>query len=189
MRDCLTTLYYDLCSLSNENARLISEAIDKAHTGLTSDGIATLVGTILMGGIASAIAIHSFKCSEKQNAKKDIVDTLDRLIMISITYPNLENKKFISEWEDEDKNEDCSRYDNYCCMIFNFLERLWFYANKDKRTMNDIVYYREYVSLHYRWWKINYKLNQSGYPQGFPEFIEESKKEYDEQHSSGEGVV
>jgi len=186
MKDCLTTLYYDVCNLMNENARVVADAIEKTHTGLTADGIATLVGTIITGGIASIIAIRSFALSEKRNRKKDIIDMLDRLIMISIEYPKVENIEFISKWGNAEKDDECSRYDNYCCMIFNFIERLWFYAKKDKKVMNDIVYYREYIALHYKWWKINYNINQSGYPEGFPEFIDESKREYDEKHSSQE---
>jgi len=63
-------------------------------------------------------------------------------------------------------------------LVFNFIERLWKYTKGDKKKMNDIVYYNEYIYTHYQWWIDNYELIKEGYENGFLEFVEETRQSH-----------
>lgn len=165
---------YEMFIYISEVLSQIPYSINEAHSGLTWDGFASLV----VGSIAVLITIYNHRSIEKRDNKRYMKDMLDRLIMISIEYPYLEDASYTNNKNKNREDEKYVRYDNYCCMVFNFIERLWKYANGNKKKMNDIVYYSEYINTHYQWWLDNFEINKEGYEKGFLTLVEETIQDH-----------
>jgi len=167
-------VYHETITYLYELLSDISYSIIKAHSSITWDGIASC----FVGVIALGITIYNHKSIENRDSKRYMRELLDGLIRISIEYPYLEDTKYTYNKNKSIDDEKYIRYDNYCCMVFNFIERLWKYTKGDKKKMNDIVYYNEYIYTHYQWWIDNYELNKEGYENGFLEFVEETRQSH-----------
>jgi hypothetical protein len=101
---------------------------------LTSAAIATLISS----GVASAVAYFL----NRSQRLRTLNEQLDNILKISIQYPYLENPKFTSTWlahKDSD-DEPYLRYENYCTLVFNFMERMAkhhrFNTKKIERQLN-----------------------------------------------------
>ena len=156
----------------------IVNAITEGLKTPTWDGWLTFIGTVFVGIVASWIAISNSKKSSLETKRKDIVDMLDKIIMISIKYPKLEDHQFALKFHKDPKDEEYMRYDNYCCMVFNFIERLWKFCTKDSSKMKDVVYFEEYIYLHRTWWTECIRENSIFYEQEFNKFIDKEYNEY-----------
>ena len=148
---------------------LLIMKIDEAHFGISLDGIITCFSTLFVGILA---AIYYY-ISEKRIQRYELSHMLDTLIKISITYPYLEDKHFIAEWNPDIHDSKSCRYDNFCCMVFNFLERLWLFYGGNQDKMKKIVAYREYIVDHSKWWKAFHDENEKGYDKEFILFVDQ----------------
>jgi hypothetical protein len=139
---------------------------------LTSAAIATLISS----GVASAVTYFL----NRSQRLRTLNDQLDNILKISIQYPYLENPKFTSTWlahKDSD-DEPYLRYENYCTLVFNFMERLSkhhrFNAKKLERHLN----LKGWIRIHKDCWE-NPSLpfeNADGYCAEFKSLIDKYLK-------------
>ena len=113
---------------------------------VTSAAIATLISATTATGISMWIT-HG-------NKMKNLDDQLDGILKIAIQYPYLESDHFTSSWSSKfDRNDErYLRYDVYCTLIFNFLERLSKHFKYDKYKVENYVAIKDWVRLHGKYW-------------------------------------
>lgn len=158
-------------SCTRQYLDLIIRTINNAHYDYSLDGIITAVSTLIAGAIASLITYFSFKNSEKRMKRSELIQMLDTLLQTSMKWPYLEDTQFIKHWSPQKHDEKSCRYDNYCCMVFNFLERLWKLFKGNEEDMIDIVGYEEYILQHSNWWIVNSEYNEKYYDKKFCIFV------------------
>jgi len=67
---------------------------------------------------------------------------IDKMIDISIEYPYLEDDKYCEKWSSKDKSTVITmRYENYCCFVFNLLERGWKHFGGNKLKIEKMAIY------------------------------------------------
>lgn len=134
---------------------------------VTAAAIATLTSAVVSALVA--LMVCWFNTKKQDHAK--LVAMLDKMIDFSIQYPYLEDSDFCNKWTPEAKDENSMRYDNFCCFVFNYLERLWeFYDGKGDK-MYKHVNYIEIIALHGTWWKSRIAENTDGYKPDFVDFV------------------
>ena len=128
--------------------------------------------------ISSAISTLVGLCIAKFNAKNTEQRALDSLLIqintLNMQYPYLENAKFIENYKmKKSKEEEYSRYDSYCTIIFNFLERLFLLYDFNEAKVKKFVHFQELIELHSGWWthSDNYLENIKGYDPKFVEIV------------------
>jgi len=137
-------------------------------TEITSAAIATLIAGSVSTLVAMGIA--------KSNNTKRLEDSFDSILKIAVQYPFLENNNFTSLWDskvDQTKEENL-RYDVYCTLVFNFLERLCKHYSFNETKINDFVNMKDWIRTHENYWK--YPLvkheNLDSYNQEFRALVE-----------------
>jgi hypothetical protein len=135
---------------------------------ITSATIATLISS----GVAATVSI----ILNKSTKRRSLEDQLDSILKISIQFPYLENPKFTRTWNDqkESNDEKYLRYENYCTLIFNFLERLCEFYKYDLKKIENFMNVRDWVRLHKDCW-VNPSLpfeNSDGYKNKFKKIID-----------------
>ncbi|UOG40024.1 hypothetical protein MAL08_19975 (plasmid) [Leptospira noguchii] len=113
---------------------------------ITSAAIATIIS-------ASLSALISLYIAGKNN-KKYLDDQLDSILKIAVQYPYLENRSFTETWSKniDQSDEKYLRYDVYCTLIFNYLERLCKYYNYKLNSVNSHIAIKDWVRLHKKYW-------------------------------------
>jgi hypothetical protein len=140
-------------------------------SGVNIDIIATLVATLLSTIVSSIVAFVTANTSTKHQERQNLKDLIIKIIEISLEYPYLEDDDYCSQWGLIDsKDEKSMRYDNYCCAVFNLIERLWKHCNRKPKKINDILYVTELVIRHQRWW-MSETNNFHAYDKQFQEYI------------------
>ncbi len=141
------------------------------------------VGLPIVLSIASCIvALLSLVlplCINKRYRDRDKLDDLtkrmDSLIKLAIEYPYLEDKKFISEWNEKKDSGDerYLRYDNYCNILFNYLHAVCEYYKYDKKKIEEYVDIKSWIRNHKDNWNnpVDPFENINGYDEKFRNFI------------------
>jgi hypothetical protein len=128
---------------------------------------ATIISTVLASIAAWRIAIMNMRHQERVSLDALVIKMID----ISVKYPYLESDAFCDNWDSVDKNSDeAMRYDNYCCLVFNLLERAWRHFNRDVSKVDRFIYVNEIIKLHQKWWKLDMNNNYA-YSDDFVKFI------------------
>lgn len=115
---------------------------------------ATITATIISTIIASLIAIVVNYISRRNSSKLELEKELHQIIKYSFDYPYLENEAFISKWN-QNKNSDEERYlryDIFCNLIFNYLEKLAKFHNYESKKIQNDVNARDWVRAHKDAW-------------------------------------
>ena len=129
------------------------------------------VSAIVSAGISAAISIHIFRRSSKNNELDAIYSQIQQLNTLAIEYPYFEDDNFCSGWSCDAVDDNSMRYDNYCCIVFNLLERIWRHLDGDKSRIFNFIHFGELAQRHKVWWQ---QLdNIRGYDKGFREFVGE----------------
>ncbi len=139
---------------------------------ITIAAIATIISSI----ISSIVGLTIARINVKKTEERSLDALLIQINTLCIQYPYFENKKFISKYSHKRKKkeeEKYSRYDSYCTIIFNFLERLFVLYNFNENKVNKFVHFRELVLLHSEWWIHSdiYSDNIKGYNEKFVSII------------------
>ena len=114
------------------------------------DITAAAIATLISSGIATTVTL----LMNRGNSLKNLNDQLDNILKISIQYPYLENTKFTATWN-ENKNsteEQYLRYDNYCNLVFNYMERLCKYYNFNERKIQKHINIKDWIRVHKDCW-------------------------------------
>jgi hypothetical protein len=114
---------------------------------ITSAAIATLISAVTSAIVATRISYS--------NKVKNLDDQLDGLLKIAIQYPYLESEHFTSTWIStfDLNDEKYLRYDVYCTLLFNFLERVSKHYRYQQAKIENFVAIKDWVRLHGRYWK------------------------------------
>jgi hypothetical protein len=139
---------------------------------MNMDITAAAIATLISSGVATCVAIWI----TSRNELKSLNDQLDGIIKIAIQYPYLENKAFADSWDTnrDSQDEKYLRYDNYCNLIFNYLERLCTYYKFDKEKIEKHLNVRDWIRVHKQCW-LNPSTpfeNTDSYSTAFKTFIE-----------------
>ena len=134
---------------------------------ITSAALATLISS----SVATIVALTF----NRANAIKNLHDRLDSILKIAIQYPYLENSRFTSSWNDNKNSDDerFLRYENYCILVFNYLESFSKYYKYDKVKIENQLNIKEWVRIHRDYWENPPGLyeNTDGYSRGFKDLV------------------
>lgn len=139
--------------------------------GLNIDMVATTVATILSTIVSSVVAFVTARYSVRHQKRQNLEDLITKLIEFSLEYPYLEDDNYCAAWAGKiNGDEESIRYENYCCVVFNLIERVWEFCRGNQKKMDKILYVEELVIRHYRWWIFD-SANSSAYNKRFQKYI------------------
>ena len=143
-----------------------------AEAEVTDMNIAgTIIATLVASVIGAATAVFVGHRTVRNQHRQRLIAQVDRIVDLAITYPFLESDAFCKTYHGQSDDECFMRYDNYCCQVFNLLERLWMYAKGNSTMMREFIYFEELVHRHKVWWQSELE-NKAGYDVGFREFVD-----------------
>lgn len=131
----------------------------------------TMMAAIIAAIISAVVSIVVCAISLRMQRRQQIHDQIDKLTDIGIQYPYLEDDAFCANWNPKDKSDEAMRYDNYCCFVFNLIERIWKFHWGVERWITDTLYTPELAKRHLRWWKSE-RNNLGGYPIKMHKYID-----------------
>jgi hypothetical protein len=149
-------------------------AADPASVSGTTDWAQK--GLTLLIGAAGGWVSGTLKVRGQQRVAVD--GQVQKIIELSMEYPHLERDGYCGAWTSGGvDDDDRSRYDNYCCFVFNTLERAWelcwpWGLSRAWRhaAIGKIVHAEELICRHHRWWEGD-RENLDGYSTGFREYV------------------
>lgn len=114
------------------------------------DVTAAAIATLISSGIATTVTFFI----NRGNSLKNLNDQLDNILKISIQYPYLESSIFTATWNDNRNSTDEKylRYDNYCNLVFNYMERLCKYYNFDESKIQNHINIKAWIRVHKDCW-------------------------------------
>lgn len=135
------------------------------------DITAAAIATLISSGIATTVTL----LINRGNSLKNLNDQLDSILKISIQYPYLENPKFTATWNDNVNSTDelYLRYDNYCNLVFNYMERLCKYYKFNEKKIQNHINIKDWIRVHKQCWlnpSIPYE-NSDGYSKDLKKLI------------------
>lgn len=138
------------------------------------DITAAAIATVISSGVAATVAVKI----NKVNGKKSLHDQLDSILKISIQYPYLESPAFTETWAENRNSEDEKylRYELYCILVFNFMERLCQFYKYKKRKIAQHVNVRDWIRIHRQCW--NNPSNEMEHIDGYDARLKKLIEEY-----------
>ncbi|MCW7498529.1 hypothetical protein ND860_18485 [Leptospira levettii] len=138
----------------------------KIEEKITYAAIVAILSMVVSGLTSILIAIFNNKKSEE----KALRDSLTQINQLNIQYPYLENIEYIKKYSKTNKLKEIDmRYESYCIIVFNYLERLAKFCNFNFEKMEKYVHVPELILPHSFWWKnlLNTEFRQCGYDNKF----------------------
>jgi hypothetical protein len=136
---------------------------------ITAPAIATTIACV----VASALTLYL----NRKNEVKSLHDQLDNILKIAIQHPYLESATFVKTWQHNKLSEDerYVRYDLYCTLLFNFLERFCRYFKYKEDDIQKMIKMKEWVRLHKDYWRspMDEFENIDGYCKEFRDLIDD----------------
>lgn len=114
---------------------------------LTTAAIATIISAVTSASVALFLA--------RLNIKKSLDDQLDGILKIAVQYPYVESKNFTNAWTSEyDRNDERSlRYEIYCTLVFNYLERFAKFYSYSQKNIEKQIAMKAWVRIHAKYWR------------------------------------
>ncbi len=136
------------------------------------DITAAAIATLISSSVATIVTL----LINKKNEVKNLNDQLDDIIKIAIQYPYLESPSFTQTWNANKENDEEKylRYENYCTLLFNYLERLCKFYKFDKLKIEKFMNIKDWVRIHKDCWQnpsIPFE-NNDGYCESFKKLVE-----------------
>lgn len=102
--------------------------------------------------IASTILFNWWQAKTEERRRLD--DEFNAILKIALEYPYLENIHFTENWTSKyNKNDEKAlRYEVYCTLVFNFLEKFARYFNFNEEKMENNIAVKDWVRLHRKYW-------------------------------------
>jgi hypothetical protein len=108
------------------------------------------IATIISSAVATGVALYL----NRSTHLRYLNDQLDEIIKISIQYPYLESQLFVDTWNPTlIADEKYIRYENYCILLFNFLERYCTYFSCDEGKIQKELNVKDWVRFHKKYWR------------------------------------
>jgi len=134
---------------------------------ITSAAIASVISSL----IATTVAIYL----NRHNHLKSLNDQLDNILKIALQFPYLESKSFISGWLTNKDGDDelYLRYDIYCTLLFNFLERYCKFYKYNVEKIHKQLNVKDWVAIHRDYWESPNSPNENvdSYEKEFQDLI------------------
>lgn len=133
---------------------------------ITIAALIALISMVFSAITSFIIAIFNNKKSEE----KALRDSLTQINQLNIQYPYLENTKYIRKYsKKKELSEKDMRYESYCIIVFNYLERLSIFCRFNFLKMEKYVHVPELILPHKYWWinLLNTQFRQAGYNSKF----------------------
>lgn len=114
--------------------------------------------------LSVSISIFFYLKNRTFGFENSLNDRLFKIQDIAFKYPFLEDKKFISGWDDFVKkyrsqaetnyteDEKYLQYEQYCEMVFNLIADTYSYT-KDEEKMLKLIDHKVWARTHKNWWK------------------------------------
>jgi hypothetical protein len=114
-----------------------------------NDFYTTIIATLLSAFIAYIIS----KRTNNRADKESLDNRYNEIVQIAIQYPYLENGIFGDYWSSNKNSteEEYIRYDNYCKLVFNFIEAYCKYHNFNQSKIEEAFNLQEWVIVHKQW--------------------------------------
>ncbi len=144
-----------------------------------------LAGAIVGAAITAIVTSINNWVSRNKSELDAIHQEILQINKISIDYPYLEDDFFCAGWDydkvrdkDATLREQYQRYDNYCCIVFNTIERLWQFCEGNQEKIERQFAVKEMAARHAKWWKrpSGASENIEGYDREFRQFVEKYTK-------------
>jgi len=118
---------------------------------------AAAIATLISSSVATIVALRI----NDYNSVSNFRDQLDNILKTAIQYPYLENPAFCDAWKENKDSEDerYIRYDHYCSLVFNYLERLCKYHRFNISKIEKQLNVKAWIRRHKYSWQ---------YPKGDP---------------------
>lgn len=148
------------------------------HAGITVP--VPIVAALVSAGIAAVVAWLISRKTRRDQERSELNALVAQLNAITIQYPILEDDDFCAKWPPKaPPAETDMRYDNYCCLVFNLVERLWRHFKGNAQKINDFFGATEMICRHRKWWldSKNRTPNYGGYPLEFVQYVDAVLKE------------
>lgn len=147
---------------------LLAQAVGSQNHSDHVEDAAIGIATIVIGAF---VAWLTTKLTMKSDERRAIREENMRLLEWAIEYPFLEDSDVCSKWPEKVRDkDDCMRYDNYCCHVFNVLQHSWEFCGGNRKKMRTVLYPEELIWRHRRWWKHD-EANLIAYPVEFRTFV------------------
>ncbi len=103
--------------------------------------------------IISTITFNWFQVKKEKRRRLD--DEFNDILKIALEYPYLENIYFVEQWTSQyDKNDEKAlRYEVYCTLVFNFLEKFAKYFDFNQVKIENEIAVKDWVRLHRKYWR------------------------------------
>jgi hypothetical protein len=135
--------------------------------------------TIIAGLIAALVSYFVAQYTYRGTEFQRLDGILFQLNSLAMEYPYLENETFINSLnKNYTSNDDAMRYETYCIMWFNFLERTFDFYKGNKKEIENFVQVKEIIRLHRDFWETptGTYTNIDGYNENFRKFINQYLK-------------
>jgi hypothetical protein len=118
---------------------------------MTMDITSAAIATIISSSVATIVTL----IINRTNNIKALNDQLDSILKIAIQFPYLENPHFTSTWNANKgtNNEQYLRYENYCTLVFNYMERLCKYYKYNATKIEDHLNIKDWIRIHKDCWQ------------------------------------
>jgi hypothetical protein len=122
---------------------------------------------------ATALLVHWVK--SRSDDQREIRADIRKMIELAMAYPHVEDASYMTAWKSgpERSNKDDLIYDNYCCFVFNLLERIWMFCGGNEKKMQRILHVTETIEGHSKWWYAE-RENADGYDKGFIRYVDQA---------------
>lgn len=115
----------------------------------------TILSTIIsiIVSIITTIIFNRFQAQKEERRRLD--DEFNDILKIALEYPYLENIYFTEKWSSQyDKNDERAlRYEVYCTLVFNFLERFSKYFDFNQTKIEKEIAVKDWIRLHRKYWR------------------------------------
>lgn len=144
---------------------------------MTKEEVA-LISALISAFISAVVSFVVNKMSRDKSELDHLHGEVMQINLLAMQYPYLEDDAFCSSWGSR-KNapkedwEKYQRYDNYCCIVFNVIERIFRFYGGRREKIEGFLAVKELIRRHKSWWaKPSGTLeNINGYPPELRNFV------------------
>lgn len=143
-------------------------------TNLDAAALTTIISALVSSAIAALVSLGVTRSAVRKQDEMLLHSEIMHMNGLAIQYPFLEQDSFCNSY-DEDAQDDMSlRYDNYCCIVFNILEKLHRFHKGNKTAIEGFFGVQEVVGRHRKWWTStgNQRDIAYGYPMNFIQYVD-----------------
>lgn len=142
---------------------------------ISSIGIAVAIASLITTIIFSLFQRKWANDARRRDEYIDLKKRMENLLLVTIQYPYLEDESITTTWSDNkgSMNVRHMRYNQFCCILYNFLSDLHKHFKGDRKQIEDFVDIKNWVRIHRDIWEHPldpYEISD-GYSKEFRDFI------------------